>query len=479
MSVCNPSHPNCLKQFPSLEVKFCAGCGRSAGDIAREVSAGAPSTASSDDISDMPIVSALDIVSDTAVDEVAATVGPAVESDALDDIVFADVVQDVEDDAATSGSPDSAADAQVGLPSSDDAGATSPFGIPMVAPSSAATASPLLGSSPQKPSPSVSLQDALSELQAWSSKWNCQTDPYVAGLSQAISQRDDLTMWASLSPKEHLPQPQFDAKFKISDVVTRLLTLVRNVMVFVPVAITWYAIGMASEAYGEFTQDNPNTNLNFLQFWQRGEFGGEEYLSSFWHIGEVARFDAILIGIIVVLTLVVGALSARRDQAASRFEQEVGTERLSLGLTLANALHGRKSASPESIGESLAEALNDLTQAARDVNDVAARLERATVGVDTLGPKLDVLNQHTDRLVGQSVQSITTSMSALVASVGQLNSAVSSNVTQVFADATANLEEVSAQFSRIAASMEVGAAQLREDLEAINRQFGSGGRGSR
>jgi hypothetical protein len=70
-------------------------------------------------------------------------------------------------------------------------------------------------------------------------------------------------------------------------------------------------------------------------------------------------------------------------------------------------------------------------------------------------------------------------MSALVASVGQLNSSVSGNVTQVFADATANLEEVSAQFSRIAASMEIGAAQLREDLDQINKHFGTGSRSNR
>jgi len=232
-------------------------------------------------------------------------------------------------------------------------------------------------------------------------------------------------------------------------------------------------------AYGKFTDDNPDTPLNFLQFWQSGEYDGREYLSTFWQIGDVARFDAFLIGLIVFLTLTVGALGAQSDRAEAKFDEQVESERLALSFVLANALHGRRSASPESIGESLAEALNDLTQAARDVNDVAARLERATVGVDTLGPKLDALNQHTDRLVGQSVQSITASMSALVASVGQLNSAVSSNVTQVFADATANLEEVSAQFSRIAASMEVGAAQLRDDLEHINRQLGTGNRGTR
>jgi len=467
MSTCNPSHPNCLKQSPVSGTRFCAGCGRSAADIASEVSALVTPAA---DVSDPLLVQPLDVVSDDGLDAVAfADSSPDVEEPpvvpATTDVVVASQPGSGDDDSGSdSETTDNDASTVIALPDSLGGGLV---GI----------TTPVGGSSP----PSVSLQAALTQLQRWATKWECQQDPYVVGLTKAISQRDDLTMWASLSPREHLPRPTSKAKLGALYSVGRVLTLVRNVLVFVPVAITWYAIGKATEAYGQFTRDNEDTPLNFLQFWQSGEYppGGKQYLSTFWHIGDVARFDAFLIGLIVILTLAVGGIGARSDRAEAKFEEEVDSERLSLSFVLANALHGRRSASPESIGESLAEALNDLTQAARDVNDVAARLERATVGVDTLGPKLDVLNQHTDRLVGQSVQSITASMSALVASVGQLNSAVSSNVTQVFADATANLEEVSAQFSRIAASMEVGAAQLRDDLEHINRQLGTGNRGNR
>lgn len=473
MSTCNPNHPNCLKQNPVSGTRYCAGCGRSAADIATESSA---TSTSPSEVSDPLLVQALDVVSDDGLDS----------GDGLDNVVFADsnpdaaeplLVSSTTDDSTTSPAISNDGDANVDSVLSNDGSSTS------VAPSASLSSGPISLDMPVSglSAPSVSLQAALTQLQGWATKWECQQDPYVLGLTQAIAQRDDLTMWASLSPQEHLPHPTSKSKLGGLSPVGRILTLVRNVLVFVPVAITWYAIGKATEAYGEFTRDNDDTPLNFLQFWQSGEYppGGKQYLSEFWQIGDVARFDALLIALIVILTLVVGAIGAQSERSEAKFEREVESERLELSFVLANALHGRRSASPESIGESLAEALNDLTQAARDVNDVAARLERATVGVDTLGPKLDVLNQHTDRLVGQSVQSITASMSALVASVGQLNSAVSSNVTQVFADATANLEEVSAQFSRIAASMEVGAAQLRDDLESINRQLGTGNRGLR
>jgi hypothetical protein len=482
MIVCNPAHPNCLKQSPASGARFCAGCGRSATEVAAESSVSAPAAEESD-VGDPLVVQALDVVSD--VDDVGDSNVSSEAADSLEDFVFADSSPDSDDssdstDLSLPAGGDAANQVSTGVASGLDPDAVPSDPGAVILPASLGGG--LLNIAPPSGGPailSVSLQDALAQLRSWASRWQVLSDPYVSGLSAAISKRDDLTMWASLSPRENLPRPSASSRFGWLSFLGRILNLVRNVLVFVPVALTWFAIGKASEAYGQFTQDNPDTPLNFLQFWQSGQYGGKQYLSAFWRIGDVARFDALLIGLIVILTLVVGAAAGQIERSEAKFEDASESERLALSIVLSNALHGRRSASPESIGESLAEALNDLTQAARDVNDVASRLERATVGVDALGPKLDVLNQHTDRLVGQSVQSITASMSALVTSVGQLNGAVSSNVTQVFADTTANLEEVSAQFSRIASSMEVGVAQLREDLEHISRNLTTGNRGNR
>jgi hypothetical protein len=474
MSACNTSHPSCLKQNFSADIRFCAGCGRASSEITSELAAEVNTNGNQNDVHEPALVQLLDVVSDEQSGEDFAS-DSSVDVDTSIEKFDAAVFADADPDAL--GSDSAVVDDQVVTVGPQDAqdDADGMQGHVAATVSSMSPSASHMGLT----TPSVSLQGALSELESWANKWDCKADPYVVGLTRAISQRDDLTMWASLSPREHLPHPRPTGNSGALDLVVRILALVRNVLVFVPVAITWYAIGKATEAYALFTDENPGVGLNFLQFWQNGGFEGREYLAKFWHIGDVAQFDALLIALIVVLTLLVGGLTAQRERSNSKFEDSVDAERARLGFVLANALHGRRSASPESIGESLAEALNDLTQAARDVNDVAARLERATVGVDTLGPKLDVLNQHTDRLVGQSVQSITTSMSALVASVGQLNSVVSGNVTQVFADATANLEEVSAQFSRIAASMEIGAAQLRQDLDEINKHLGTGSRTNR
>jgi hypothetical protein len=327
--------------------------------------------------------------------------------------------------------------------------------------------------------PPVALADAMIVLQDWASKWDVLGDPYVSGLMNAVSRRDDLTMWASLNPLEYLPTPQVKRQARLLHRLVQIVGAARNILVFIPVALTWFAISKATEAYGMFRTDFPELNLNFLQFWQSGEYNGKAYLSAFWRIGDVARLDALLIALIVIATMVIAILGERLSVTAESFDATTGIERMSVGFLLAQALHGRRQASPESIGESLAEALNDLTQAARDVNDVAARLERASAGVESLAPKLEVLNTHTERLVTQTAASISGAVNGLVNSVSGLNAAVSGNVTQVFADATANLEEVSQQFARISASVEFGTAQLRADLDELHQRLSTIARGGR
>jgi hypothetical protein len=327
--------------------------------------------------------------------------------------------------------------------------------------------------------PPVALADAMIALQSWAFKWDTLGDPYVSGLMHAVSRRDDLTMWASLNPLEYLPTPRVKRQARLLHRLVQTLGAARNILVFIPVALTWFAISKATGAYGTFRTDFPELNLNFLQFWQSGAYNEKTYLSEFWRIGDVARLDALLIALIVIATMIIGILGERLSVTTESFEATTGIERMSVGFLLAQALHGRRQASPESIGESLAEALNDLTQAARDVNDVAARLERASAGVESLTPKLEVLNTHTERLVNQTAASISGAVNGLVNSVSGLNAAVSGNVTQVFADASANLEEVSQQFARISASVELGTAQLRADLDELHQQLSKIARGGR
>jgi hypothetical protein len=323
-------------------------------------------------------------------------------------------------------------------------------------------------------------------LQEWAAEYDETDHPYIKGLQDAVTNRDDLSMWASLNPQEMLPTPDpIDGSRLLR--ISQLTAFTRNVLVFVPVLLTWLSIGRAVDAFGEYAAwykrtKNVDLNLQFLQFWQNPDIylkEANQSLNHFWLIGSVAVFAAFLIFMIIALTFISGALASKGNAENEKAAIKIAKKRIELGLAISNTLHGKRQANPESIGEALAEALNDLTQAARDVNESAARLETVSTGVAALNPHIETLNENTQAFVIGTGAQISKSINDLVSSVQNLNSAVGGNVTSLFSEAALSIEEASKQLARTNASVEYGTKQLREDLDAIHQQLQGIVRGNR
>ena len=331
-------------------------------------------------------------------------------------------------------------------------------------------------------------------LHDWAEEIDELDDPYVKGLTNAVGRRDDLSVWASLDPLELLPVSKSKSWSRLGQ-ISNVISAIRNILVFVPVLLTWLAISRAINAFGKFTKSyaekNPGTskNLSFIEFWQdpdgylegwwRQNSNGNTLLGEFWRIGDVAALDAYIILVIIVLTAISGAVTWLAENRESIALEKSDRKRVEVGLAIASSLHGKRQANPESISEALAEALNDLTQAARDVNETASRLEQASMGVESLTPRIEILNSHTEQLVSQTATSVSKAVSDLVASVQNLNSSVGGNVTTLFTEAANTLEEVSKQLARTSNSAEYGIKQLRDDLDAIHKQLQSLTKGGR
>jgi len=327
---------------------------------------------------------------------------------------------------------------------------------------------------------------AMQLLHDWAVEIDELDDPYVKGLTNAVARRDDLSVWASLDPLELLPVSKIKSWDRLSQ-ISSVISALRNILVFVPVLLTWLAIGKAIDAFGEFTKVYANqnqgvsTNLSFIEFWQNPDIyldgwwlkngNGKSLLGKFWHIGDVAAFDAYIILTIILLTTISGALTWFTENREGTALEKADRKRVEVGLAIASSLHGKRQATPDSISEALAEALNDLTQAARDVNETAGRLEKASLGVESLTPRIEILNTHTEQLVAQTATSVSKAVSDLVTSVQNLNNSVGGNVTALFSEAANTLEEVSKQLARTSNSAEYGIKQLRDDLDAIHKQL--------
>src|SRR5215207_7923631 len=100
----------------------------------------------------------------------------------------------------------------------------------------------------------------------------------------------------------------------------------RNILVLVPILLTWFALAEAARAYNRFLALSPDeVRQPFLLLWERG-FGGQAsgFAPSF---STVALIDAVLIAIIIGLTLYShGRREAREekiDQTAERFQSDI------------------------------------------------------------------------------------------------------------------------------------------------------------
>ena len=335
---------------------------------------------------------------------------------------------------------------------------------------------------------------AMQLLHDWAEEMNELDDPYVSGLTNAVARRDDLSVWASLDPLELLPVSKSNSWGRLGQ-ISNIISALRNILVFVPVLLTWYAIGKALDAFGTFTQKyaelKPGVPVSFsvIGFWQNpngfaannlpGESAAQNLLSKSLEIGRVATLDALIIFVIILLTAISGVLTWFAENRGDIALEIADRERVEVGLAIASSLHGKRQANPESISEALAEALNDLTQAARDVNEAASRLEQASTGVESLTPRIEILNTHTEQLVSQTATSVSKAVNDLVASVQNLNTSVGGNVTALFTEAASTLEEVSKQLARTSNSAEYGIKQLRDDLDAIHKQLQSLTKGGR
>ena len=212
------------------------------------------------------------------------------------------------------------------------------------------------------------LSDALA---MWGAKYRVSNDPYVVRLLLALQTRRNLSMWATLSPLEYLPHPHA-ARDKSN--FLSFITLMRNTLIFAPVALTWAAVGHATEAFGIYVSQNTGAVINFLEFWQDG-FG---VLSKNWTIGHIATLDFLMI--LLVITLIIFLHFANNRVKIKRIASEgtIDEERLALGIELYAYLFDKRTTSNVKMNENLASATQDLLNTSSSLAKVAKVVEKST-----------------------------------------------------------------------------------------------------
>jgi len=200
-----------------------------------------------------------------------------------------------------------------------------------------------------KPQPNLILADSL---EAWGNKYGQAEDGYVSGLITALRENKNLHVWATFDPVDYLPIPLLGNGAKLAGRV-RIITVLRNVLVFAPVALTWVAVGEATKGFQEYISQNTTGVANFLDFWQNGY----DILPPEYRISDVARVDAVIILGVIALTLVASVLGGRAEKQTMGSEAFADRERTDLALQIGLYLYDKQKPTAAVINSSVADSV--------------------------------------------------------------------------------------------------------------------------
>jgi len=215
------------------------------------------------------------------------------------------------------------------------------------------------------------------QVDSWAYKYQVRRDPYVTGLSTSLREKKNLPIWAAMNPIEYLPQPEITEGIAVAR-WARLLTLIRNVLVFAPVALTWAAVGQATSAFSRYVDENGADVVNFLDFWENG-YG---YLGAEWQISHVAFLDFVIIVVVIILTLIASVFGKRASELQAEYDQQIERERIGLAVEINSFLFDKQKATNVTMNASLAGAIAKLLNATDALEDVAKNLAKTTKKVD-------------------------------------------------------------------------------------------------
>jgi len=221
-------------------------------------------------------------------------------------------------------------------------------------------------------------QVLANSLQSWAEQYQLSEDPYVAGLTAAVSNRKNLPMWASLNPLEYLPHAKVRSNPQLH-LITLIMTIVRNALVFLPVALTWFAISKATSAFATYTANNTLQVVNFLDFWENG-YG---VLSKTWSLSSVASLDFLIILFIIFLTVTITLIEKRTKRLRDAEISELDEDRVRLAISISTYLFGQQKVTNVTMNQSLAKALRDILNSTESLDRTSKELNKTVKAIPT------------------------------------------------------------------------------------------------
>jgi len=222
-------------------------------------------------------------------------------------------------------------------------------------------------------------------LVSWKTLHRVSEDPYVEGLLRDLESGQNLEMWATLNPLEFLPHPDASSNTRVQRALF-IIALIRNALVFSPVALTWLAISKATAAFSAYTTENSLTVVNFLDFWENG-YG---VLSKNWSLSNVATLDFQIIILIISLTIGIGTFDRRLKRDRETSLDAVDRDRVQIALEISAYLFKQQKVTPQIFNAASTGILRNLVSTSKSLERTSKDMNKA---VNSLPSHRDLLTE--------------------------------------------------------------------------------------
>jgi len=316
--------------------------------------------------------------------------------------------------------------------------------------------------------PELLHQEIAQNLVDWAANNAVESDHIIQSLIQDLAAEANLAIWAGMDPFEYLPQPHPTVGNRFFS-WAKTAASIRNVMVFVPVAITWEAVSKATVAFAKFVESNNATTVNFLEFWQNGY----DVLGKFWTIGNIASLDfAIILGVIA-LSLIATYLNARGSSINKSETQQIEAERIEIALALKMYLYSMREIDKTNVKEGIASSVSALLAATSTLAKTAKQLSGV---VRELEEGVPAINEFGDR-VGKESEKLVKQVAVLSASLSDINGSITGDLRDAVNSATVGLDLANEGLATSTQSIRTNSLAAENEIKSLQSLIKKANRG--
>ena len=317
---------------------------------------------------------------------------------------------------------------------------------------------------------------AADSLRRWITESNPTNKAILERLERDIRDDSQMERWAAFALEDLIRPPLAVASETWQSRWARRIELFRNIVLFFPVMVTWFAIDKASNAYSDYLANEWRPGLSdgdlpqsFLQIWN----DPSKLEKLVWFkptLQSIAFIDGILILVLIGSTLLVHLFDSRAEEIARNKDLENDLALRGVMVDVGLFLHGFRQITPSQLKSGLSESVNSLARATDAIRDTAGGLKQVADSAHiTLAKFADLSARELEPAV-RRIDTIVGSLSAAASAHENLGDMV----RNLQRDLGASLEVITKQMDALGrvldGRLEENTVKLERAMQAIVRE---------